>query len=169
MDVHQDIHSYSQLWPPSLASNEAKAASGGLKARKTGEEPCLRSLIPSAVQLCSVSWRSCWHAGWMNAKSRPQELLSNVCSKCGLFAVFQIHVKRGDHMKGARMLIRVANNISKFPSRKYWQQRSCTLQGNSLISIARFILPLWSCGQQQSATTQCTLHPPPGSSSIHSL
>ncbi|KAL7981697.1 hypothetical protein Chor_010892 [Crotalus horridus] len=27
-----------------------------------------------------------------------------------------IHVKRGDHMKGARMLIRVANNISKFPS-----------------------------------------------------
>ena len=30
----------------------------------------------------------------------------------------QIHVKRGDHMKGARMLIRVANNISKFPSRK---------------------------------------------------
>ncbi|XP_048456883.1 WD repeat-containing protein 19 [Rhincodon typus] len=26
------------------------------------------------------------------------------------------HVKRGDHMKGARMLIRVANNISKFPS-----------------------------------------------------
>ncbi|GAB1289679.1 WD repeat-containing protein 19 [Apodemus speciosus] len=27
-----------------------------------------------------------------------------------------IHVKSGDHMKGARMLIRVANNISKFPS-----------------------------------------------------
>lgn len=38
-----------------------------------------------------------------------------------LFVVFQAHVKRGDHMKGARMLIRVANNISKFPSRKYWQ------------------------------------------------
>ena len=30
----------------------------------------------------------------------------------------QIHVKKGDHLKGARMLIRVANNISKFPSRK---------------------------------------------------
>ncbi len=33
-------------------------------------------------------------------------------------SAFQIHVKRGDHLKGARMLIRVANNISKFPSRK---------------------------------------------------
>lgn len=32
--------------------------------------------------------------------------------------VFQIHVKRGDHLKGARMLIRVSNNISKFPSRE---------------------------------------------------
>jgi len=32
--------------------------------------------------------------------------------------IFQIHVKRGDHLKGARMLIRVSNNISKFPSRE---------------------------------------------------
>ena len=30
----------------------------------------------------------------------------------------QLHVKRGDHSKGARMLIRVANNISKFPARE---------------------------------------------------
>ena len=36
-----------------------------------------------------------------------------------LFFLFQLHVKRGDHSKGARMLIRVANNISKFPARKY--------------------------------------------------
>ena len=35
---------------------------------------------------------------------------------CPVF--FQLHVKRGDHLKGARMLIRVANNISKFPARK---------------------------------------------------
>ena len=27
-------------------------------------------------------------------------------------------MKRGDHLKGARMLIRVSNNISKFPARK---------------------------------------------------
>lgn len=37
-----------------------------------------------------------------------------------LFVCFlQIHVKRGDHLKAARMLIRVSNNISKFPSRKF--------------------------------------------------
>ena len=29
-----------------------------------------------------------------------------------------MHVKHGDHLKGARMLIRVANNISKFPARE---------------------------------------------------
>ncbi|NWY71077.1 WDR19 protein, partial [Erithacus rubecula] len=32
------------------------------------------------------------------------------------YILVKIHVKRGDHTKGARMLIRVANNISKFPS-----------------------------------------------------
>ncbi len=30
-----------------------------------------------------------------------------------------IHVKLGNHSKAAILLIRVANNISKFPSRKY--------------------------------------------------
>lgn len=39
-------------------------------------------------------------------------------SKSLMCHLFQIHVKNGDHMKGARMLIRVANNISKFPSRE---------------------------------------------------
>lgn len=34
------------------------------------------------------------------------------------YILVRLHVKRGDHIKGARMLIRVANNISKFPSRK---------------------------------------------------
>lgn len=37
---------------------------------------------------------------------------------CPVF--LQLHVKRGDHLKGARMLIRVANNISKFPARKWF-------------------------------------------------
>ncbi|XP_066931056.1 WD repeat-containing protein 19-like isoform X2 [Clytia hemisphaerica] len=32
------------------------------------------------------------------------------------YIVCKIHIKRGDHLKGARMLIRVANNISKFPA-----------------------------------------------------
>lgn len=38
------------------------------------------------------------------------------------YILVRLHVKRGDHMKAARMLIRVANNISKFPSRKYFYQ-----------------------------------------------
>eukprot|EP00794_Sanderia_malayensis_P019431 gene19431-21353_t len=32
------------------------------------------------------------------------------------YILVKIHVRRGDHAKGARMLIRVANNISKFPA-----------------------------------------------------
>ncbi|XP_031560697.1 WD repeat-containing protein 19-like [Actinia tenebrosa] len=32
------------------------------------------------------------------------------------YILVKLHVKRGDHLKGARMLIRVANNISKFPA-----------------------------------------------------
>lgn len=33
------------------------------------------------------------------------------------YILVRLHVKRSDHLRGARMLIRVANNISKFPSR----------------------------------------------------
>lgn len=32
------------------------------------------------------------------------------------YILARLHVKRGDHLKGARMLLRVAKNISKFPS-----------------------------------------------------
>ena len=32
------------------------------------------------------------------------------------YLLIKIQVKRGEHMKGARMLIRVANHISKFPA-----------------------------------------------------
>lgn len=34
------------------------------------------------------------------------------------YILVRLHVKRGDHMKGARLLIRIANNITSFPSRK---------------------------------------------------
>lgn len=34
------------------------------------------------------------------------------------YILVRLHVRKGDHLKGARLLIRVANNISKFPSRK---------------------------------------------------
>ncbi|XP_015683891.1 WD repeat-containing protein 19, partial [Protobothrops mucrosquamatus] len=45
----------------------------------------------------------------------PSEMAANLMILHSYILV-KIHVKRGDHMKGARMLIRVANNISKFPS-----------------------------------------------------
>ncbi|KAK6172308.1 hypothetical protein SNE40_015995 [Patella caerulea] len=45
----------------------------------------------------------------------PAEMQSNLMILHSYILV-KMHVKRGDHMKGARMLIRVANNISKFPS-----------------------------------------------------
>ncbi|XP_062838299.1 WD repeat-containing protein 19 [Anolis carolinensis] len=45
----------------------------------------------------------------------PSEMATNLMILHSYILV-KIHVKGGDHMKGARMLIRVANNISKFPS-----------------------------------------------------
>ncbi|XP_050295176.1 WD repeat-containing protein 19 [Anthonomus grandis grandis] len=45
----------------------------------------------------------------------PLEMYTNLMLLHSYILV-RLHVKRGDHMKGARMLIRVANNISKFPS-----------------------------------------------------
>uniref|UniRef100_H0X6K1 WD repeat domain 19 n=1 Tax=Otolemur garnettii TaxID=30611 RepID=H0X6K1_OTOGA len=45
----------------------------------------------------------------------PSEMATNLMILHSYILV-KIHVKNGDHVKGARMLIRVANNISKFPS-----------------------------------------------------
>ncbi|XP_041121208.1 WD repeat-containing protein 19 [Polyodon spathula] len=45
----------------------------------------------------------------------PSEMATNLMILHSYILV-KIHVKRGDHLKGARMLIRVSNNISKFPS-----------------------------------------------------
>lgn len=48
----------------------------------------------------------------------PNEMHTNLMLLHSYILV-RLHVRRGDHLKGARMLIRVANNISNFPSRKY--------------------------------------------------
>ncbi len=45
----------------------------------------------------------------------PTEMIQNLMLLHSYILV-KIHVRRGDHGKGARMLIRVANNISKFPA-----------------------------------------------------
>ncbi|XP_014836361.1 PREDICTED: WD repeat-containing protein 19 [Poecilia mexicana] len=45
----------------------------------------------------------------------PAEMATNLMILHSYLLV-KIHVKKGDHLKGARMLIRVSNNISKFPA-----------------------------------------------------
>ncbi|XP_019956067.1 WD repeat-containing protein 19 isoform X1 [Paralichthys olivaceus] len=45
----------------------------------------------------------------------PAEMTTNLMILHSYLLV-KMHVKRGDHLKGARMLIRVSNNISKFPA-----------------------------------------------------
>ncbi|KAF7280794.1 hypothetical protein GWI33_005520 [Rhynchophorus ferrugineus] len=45
----------------------------------------------------------------------PLEMYTNLMLLHSYILV-RLHVRRGDHIKGARLLIRVANNISKFPS-----------------------------------------------------
>lgn len=45
----------------------------------------------------------------------PQEMYSNLMLLHSYILV-RLHVKQNNHMNGARLLIRVANNISKFPS-----------------------------------------------------
>ncbi|TNN69397.1 WD repeat-containing protein 19 [Liparis tanakae] len=45
----------------------------------------------------------------------PTEMATNLMILHSYLLV-KVHVKRGDHLKGARMLIRVSNNISKFPA-----------------------------------------------------
>lgn len=49
----------------------------------------------------------------------PNEMQANLMLLHSYILV-RLHVRRDDHLKGARMLIRVANNISKFPSREYF-------------------------------------------------
>ena len=45
----------------------------------------------------------------------PTEMVQNLMLLHS-YVLVKIHVRKGDHVKGARMLTRVANNISKFPA-----------------------------------------------------
>ncbi|XP_014214190.1 WD repeat-containing protein 19 [Copidosoma floridanum] len=50
-----------------------------------------------------------------NKINAPLEMQTNM-RLLHSYILVRLHVKRNDHLKGARMLIRVANNISKFPA-----------------------------------------------------
>ncbi|XP_063720528.1 WD repeat-containing protein 19-like isoform X2 [Symsagittifera roscoffensis] len=50
-----------------------------------------------------------------NSIKIPQEMATNLMLLHSYLLV-RVHVKKGDHLKAANLLVRVANNISKFPS-----------------------------------------------------
>ncbi|XP_023331956.1 WD repeat-containing protein 19 [Eurytemora carolleeae] len=50
-----------------------------------------------------------------NRISVPWEMANNLMILHS-YTLARLHVRRGDHLRGARMLLRVANNISKFPA-----------------------------------------------------
>ena len=43
------------------------------------------------------------------------------------YVIVRMHIRRGQHLTAARLLIRVAESISKFPSRKIFLFISCLL------------------------------------------
>ena len=45
----------------------------------------------------------------------PNEMANNLLLLHS-YIIAKMHIRRGDHIRGARMLVRVASNISKFPS-----------------------------------------------------
>lgn len=51
------------------------------------------------------------------------------------YILVRLHVRRGDHVKAAVLLIRVADNISKFPARKSLITRYKQLLNNFINSI----------------------------------
>lgn len=57
-----------------------------------------------------------------NKINAPLEMQTNM-RLLHSYILVRLHVKRNDHLKGARMLIRVANNISKFPARKFVKKK----------------------------------------------
>lgn len=47
-----------------------------------------------------------------------RQTCKNSCNLHQIVVFLQLHVKLGNHLTGARMLVRVANSISRFPARE---------------------------------------------------
>ncbi|NWU98866.1 WDR19 protein, partial [Upupa epops] len=91
-------------------------------ALKQYREAARTAVIIAREEQCSGNYRNAHDVLFsMCAELRaqkikiPAEMAANLVILHSYILV-KIHVRRGDHMKAARMLIRVANNISKFPS-----------------------------------------------------
>ncbi|XP_069781014.1 WD repeat-containing protein 19 isoform X4 [Narcine bancroftii] len=91
-------------------------------ALKHYREAARTAIIIAREEQCAGNYRNAHDvlfSMYMELKAQkikiPSEMVTNLMILHSYILV-KTHVKRGDHMKGARMLIRVANNISKFPS-----------------------------------------------------
>ncbi|XP_067993676.1 WD repeat-containing protein 19 isoform X2 [Melanerpes formicivorus] len=91
-------------------------------ALKQHREAARTAIIIAREEQCSGNYRNAHDVLFsMYAELKiqkikiPSEMATNLMILHSYILV-KTHVKRGDHMKGARLLIRVANNISKFPS-----------------------------------------------------
>jgi len=70
-----------------------------------------------------------------------------------LFLVIQVHIKQGNHLLGARLLCRVANNISKFPSRESCHILAVFITTN-VCAIRCGTHPYFHCGRVSSVRVE---------------
>ncbi|KAM6132739.1 LOW QUALITY PROTEIN: WD repeat-containing protein 19 [Pterocles gutturalis] len=88
-------------------------------ALKQYREAARTAVIIAREEQRSGNYRSAHEFLFSMSELKTQKIIPSEMSTTMIlhsYILVKTHVKRGDHMKGARMLIRVANNISKFPS-----------------------------------------------------
>ncbi|NXM77221.1 WDR19 protein, partial [Serilophus lunatus] len=91
-------------------------------ALKQYREAARTAIIIAREEQCSGNYRNAHDvlfSMYSELKTQKIKISSEMATNLMIlhsYILVKIHVKRGDHLKGARMLIRVANNISKFPS-----------------------------------------------------
>ncbi|NWI95312.1 WDR19 protein, partial [Pitta sordida] len=91
-------------------------------ALKQYREAARTAIIIAREEQCSGNYRNAHDvlfSMYSELKTQKIKISSEMATNLMIlhsYILVKVHVKRGDHMKGARMLIRVANNISKFPS-----------------------------------------------------
>ncbi|NXY87829.1 WDR19 protein, partial [Alcedo cyanopectus] len=91
-------------------------------ALKQYREASRTAIIISREEQCSGNYRNAhdvlfrMYSELRSQKIKiPSEMATNLMILHS-YVLVKMHVRQGDHLKGARMLIRVANNISKFPT-----------------------------------------------------
>jgi WD repeat-containing protein 19 len=66
-------------------------------------------------------------------------ILGNIVETSVLFILVKIQIKLGNHLKAARLLCRIAENISKFPSREFFFHPILNNKPNTYHHILNYI------------------------------